>query len=252
VNRTRFTRNPTASNNKIGSPYTAPAQPVALLTTGSPYVAQNNFTRNNHSGNNNSQPQHNSQPASQPQGNWQQAYTYDAPVQNNPTMLNPTAANDSQHQSQPTPQPQGNRQNAYTYGRPAQNNPTMLNPPAVNHSASATSVQPAAPNTLNNSTDVRWYPTPRMRQFEQQSSRGNSGSASGGSASTTSASEPQTQHVSGGAKNQWRYSSQSGNASSQTASVQSSGQSASASPTTPTAPTIQPGRGWGKNQNSQQ
>jgi hypothetical protein len=277
VNRTRFTRNPTASNNKIGSPYTAPAQPSQNPVVGSPYAPQNNFAHNNHSGNNNDPANNN------------YSINNNSVADNNPPANNNFSRNNNsqpQRHSQSTPQPQGDWQHAYTYGAPAQNNPTMLNPTAVNHSAPATSVQPAAPSTLNDSTDVRWYPTPRMRQFEQQSSRGNSGSASSGSVSTSGASEPQsqhasggvrhegrysgqsgnagatpaaqnsteqqTQHVSGGAKNQWRYSSQSGNASSQTASAQSSSQPMPVSPTTPTTPTIQPGRGWGKIQNSQQ
>jgi hypothetical protein len=123
----------------------------------------------------------------------------------------------------------------------------MLNPTAANHSAPVTSVQPAAPNNLNNSTDVRWYPTPRMRQIEQSPQRYHSGNASTTPVAQNS-TEPQTQHVSGGTKGEGRNLSKPDNASYQSAPAQYSGQSASASPTTPT---IQPVRGWGKIQNSQ-
>jgi hypothetical protein len=208
VNRAHFTGNP---NNKIGSPHTAAVQPSTQPMIGSPYLAQNNFGRNNRSWNSDGalQPQHNSQPTPQPKGNWQRAYTYGTPVQNSPTMSNPTA---------------------------------------VGHSAPANSVQSAAPNTMNNSADIRWYPTPRMRQFDQQSPHGKSDSTGSGSASADTASQPQAQHASGNAHRDGRTSWQYSSASSQTAFTQSSIQPASLSPASQSSQSV---RGWGRNQNSQ-
>jgi hypothetical protein len=180
VNRPHFTDNPQPPN-RGGSPRASSPSPAV----GSPYQPPRNSNQND----NNLQPRRN-QPAPVSSG----IGSPSQPPRNGNENNNPQTP--SRFQSSPPVQTPGQRQTppVTTPGSPGRN---AVTPPAGrsvspdNRFTPVTPTQPQAPNNnLNNSTDTRRYPSPRMQQNEQQNPRANSGNFGGRAGSPVTPQTP--------------------------------------------------------------